>query len=69
MIAATLNGLFTFLRGTVTVGGIDTSGFNFGPWIGLALAAALALGVTIGLTALIRREFAAPVAGAEPGPA
>jgi RsiW-degrading membrane proteinase PrsW (M82 family) len=68
-IAATLNGLFTFLRGTVTIGGIDTSGFQFGPWIGLALAAALALGVTYGLTALIRREFAAPVAGPEAGPA
>ena len=66
MIAATLNGLFTFLRGTVTVGAIETSGFQFGPWIGLALAAGLALGVTIILTTLIRREFAAPVAEAGP---
>jgi RsiW-degrading membrane proteinase PrsW (M82 family) len=68
-IAATLNGVFTFLRGTVTRGDFDTRGFQPGPWIGLALAAALAFGVTVALTALIRREFAAPVASAESGPA
>jgi RsiW-degrading membrane proteinase PrsW (M82 family) len=67
MIAATLNGLFTFLRGTVTIGEIGARGFQFGPWIGLALAASLALLVTIVLTALIRREFATPVAGAAAG--
>jgi protease PrsW len=68
-IAAALNGIFTFLRGTVTRGGFDASGFQPGPWIGLALAALLALGVTVVLTALVRREFAAPVAGTEPGAA
>jgi hypothetical protein len=69
MLAATLDGVFTFLRGTVTVGGIGATGFDFGPWVGLALAAALALGVTYGLTALIRREFGGPVVGVEAGPA
>ena len=61
-IAATLNGVFTFLRGTVTSGSLDATAGQLGPWIGLGLAAGLALGVTAALTALIRREVAAPVA-------
>ena len=60
-IAATLNGVFTFLRGTVASGSLNATASQLGPWIGLGLAAILALGVTAALTALIRREFAAPV--------
>ena len=68
-IAATLNGVFTFLRGTVTSGSLNAAAGQIGPWLGLGLAAVLALGVTAALTALIRRELAAPVGAVAAGSA
>lgn len=59
--AAALNGTFTFLRGTAAGGGISASPtVELGPWLGLALAAALAVGVTLVLSALIRRQLHLP---------
>ncbi|MGZ8502278.1 MAG: hypothetical protein ACXWW6_05430, partial [Candidatus Limnocylindrales bacterium] len=65
-----LNGTFTFLRGTAAGGGISASPtVELGPWLGLGLAAALAVGVTVVLSALIRRQLHLPVppAAAEGG--
>ncbi len=56
-IAAVLNGLFSFLRGTAVSGGISGPMADLGPWFGLGLAAVLAIGVTAALSALIRRQL------------
>jgi RsiW-degrading membrane proteinase PrsW (M82 family) len=57
-LAADLNGVFTFLRGTAaagTISGTDTG--VIGPWLGLGLAAVVAIVVTLVLSTLIRREL------------
>jgi RsiW-degrading membrane proteinase PrsW (M82 family) len=60
-VAAVLNGVFTFLRGTTAAGGISgTSPGVVGPWLGLGLAAALAIAVTVVLSTLIRRQLRLP---------
>ncbi len=66
-LAATLNGLFFFLRSTVGRGTIEGPLEAIAPWIGLALAAVLAAAVTAVLSRLIRRELAQGVAAPEPG--
>lgn len=60
-LAAVLNGTFTFLRGAAAAGAISAGPtVELGPWMGLGLAAALAIGVTLALSALIRRQLRLP---------
>ena len=55
-LAAVGNGLFNWLRGLVVQGGISLTGASANPWMGLVLAAVVAL-VTLGLILwLIRRN-------------
>ncbi len=70
-LAATLNGVFFFLRTTVGRGTIEGPLQAVAPWIGLILAAILAAVVTAVLSTLIRRELAqsATEAGAGAGAA
>lgn len=58
-LAATANGLFTWLRGRVVQTGISLSGSSANPWLGLALAAAVALVTTGVILWLIRRNLRA----------
>lgn len=64
VLAAVLDGLFTFFRGEVTTTAVGLEGGGFNPWWGLLLGAAVA-GATFGvLFFLIRRlEQRAPQAG------
>lgn len=62
-LAATLNGVFFFLRSTVARGTIEDPIGAVAPWIGLLLAALLAGAVTVALTTLTRRELERAVAG------
>ena len=56
-LAAVGNGLFNWLRGRIVQGGISLSGSSANPWMGLILAAVVAL-VTLGVTLwLIRRNI------------
>ena len=57
-LAATLNGIFFFLRSTVGRGTIEGPLDAVAPWIGLVMAAIVAAGVTAALSALIRRDLA-----------
>ena len=57
-LAATLNGIFFFLRSTVGRGTIEGPLDAVAPWIGLIMAAIVAAGVTAALSALIRRDLA-----------
>jgi hypothetical protein len=60
-LAAVLNGTFTFLRGAAAAGAISASPtVELGPWLGLGLAAALAIAVTAALSTLIRRQLRSP---------
>jgi RsiW-degrading membrane proteinase PrsW (M82 family) len=59
-LAATLNGVFFYLRSTVARGTIEDPMAAISPWVGLALAALLAAGITIALTTLTRRELRSP---------
>jgi protease PrsW len=63
-LAATLNGVFFFLRSTVARGTIEDPLIAVAPWVGLVLAAILAGAVTVALTTLTRRELDRVVAGA-----
>jgi RsiW-degrading membrane proteinase PrsW (M82 family) len=67
-IAAALNGTFTFLRGTAIASGVSGPLTDLGPWLGLGLAAILAIGVTLALSALVRRQLrlALPTGPASP---
>jgi RsiW-degrading membrane proteinase PrsW (M82 family) len=65
MLAALLNGLFTFLRGELTTTGLSLHGGGFNPWPGLILAA-LVSGITFGLVFyLMRRANRLTLAGAD----
>ena len=64
-LAATLNGVFFYLRSTVGRGTIEGPLAAVAPWIGLVLAAILAAAVTVVLSALIRRELAHATASSE----
>lgn len=66
-LAAILNGVFFFLRSTIGRGTIEGSNEAVAPWIGLVLAAILAVAVTAVLSTLIRRELAQGAAGANAG--
>lgn len=59
-VAAVLNGVFTFLRGTAAGGFSGTTAGIVGPFLGLALAAGLAIVVTLVLSLLIRRQLRLP---------
>ena len=55
-LASALNGLFTYLRGEVTRGGISlTAGGGHNPWPGLILATVVAVAVFATLSILMRR--------------
>jgi protease PrsW len=68
-IAAGLNGAFSFLRGTAAAGGVSGPMVELGPWIGLGLAAILAVAVTSVLSALIRRQLRLALPPPPPAPA
>jgi RsiW-degrading membrane proteinase PrsW (M82 family) len=67
-IAAVLNGTFSFLRGTAVASGVSGPLADLGPWLGLGLAAVLAIGVTVALSTLIRRQLRLVVPSAPPPP-
>lgn len=56
LISAVLNGVFYTLWGTMQRGTISVSGGFVNPWIGLVLAAAIALATTYILSSLIERD-------------
>jgi RsiW-degrading membrane proteinase PrsW (M82 family) len=58
-LAAVLNGLFFWLRGEITQSSSLTGSTN--PWLGLALAAVVAIATTGALTWLIRRNIQAAI--------
>jgi RsiW-degrading membrane proteinase PrsW (M82 family) len=61
-LAAVANGLFNWLRGLITRGSISLSGSTGSPWLGLVLAAVVAV-VIMGLLAwLIRRNVKSALA-------
>lgn len=64
-LAAVLNGLFFFLRTTIMRGGLSAAGSEVQRWLGFALAALLAAGVTAVLSAAISRQIGASPAGKE----
>lgn len=67
-IAALLNGTFAFLRDTVAARGLDTSILGtLGPWFGLILAGILAVAVTLGLSAAMRRGLGHATTADAPG--
>ena len=61
-LAAVVNGVFNWLRGQVTRGGISLAGSTANPWFGLILAAVLALVIMGLLVWLIRRNIQAALA-------
>ena len=61
-LAAVANGLFNWLRGLVTRGGVSLSGSTGSPWLGLILAAVVALFVMGLLVWLIRRNIKSALA-------
>lgn len=64
-LAAVLNGVFAYLTGEVTRGGISLrGGGGYNPWPGLILAAVLAVAVFAALNVLIRLANRAPFGGA-----
>ena len=61
-LAAVANGLFNWLRGRVSTGGISLSGNAASPWWGLALAAVVTAGILALLMWLIRRNIKSALA-------
>ncbi len=66
-LAATLNGIFTWLRGELTTTSLTLSGGGFNPWPGLILATLMAAGVLGVLYYLMRRASALAMVGAGAG--
>ena len=64
-LAAALNGVFSYLRGVVSVGRITSAGASSNPWMGLLMAAGLAILLTWTLSKLIEQDLAAAVANKE----
>jgi hypothetical protein len=56
-LAAIANGLFNWLRGRIVQSSVSLSGASANPWLGLALAAVVALGITGIVLWLIRRNI------------
>jgi len=61
-LAAVANGIFNWLRGLITRGGIGLSGSTSSPWWGLVLAAVVAVAVMGLLLWLIRRNIQSALA-------
>lgn len=61
-LAAVANGLFNWLRGLLTRGNISLSGSTGSPWLGLVLAAVVAVGTLLLLVWLIRRNIQSALA-------
>jgi RsiW-degrading membrane proteinase PrsW (M82 family) len=61
-LAATVNGLFNWLRGRVVSTGISLGSASTNPWMGLILAAALAILTTGIILWLVRRDIRATLA-------
>ncbi|MBN2003319.1 MAG: PrsW family intramembrane metalloprotease [Anaerolineae bacterium] len=66
-LAATLNGVFTWLRGELTTTSLKLTGGGFNPWPGLILATIMALGVLGALYYLMRRASAMALINAGAG--
>jgi len=62
-LAATFNGVFNWLQGIVTRPTLSLSGATSNTWMGLALAAVVALGTTGMILALVRRNLKSIQAG------
>jgi RsiW-degrading membrane proteinase PrsW (M82 family) len=63
-LAAVLNGLFFFLRSTLTQGSLTASGGEARRWLGFVLAAVLAAAVTWVLSGTIRKQMKLPAQSA-----
>jgi RsiW-degrading membrane proteinase PrsW (M82 family) len=61
-LAATVNGLFNWLRGRVVQSGISLTSASANPWMGLILAAALAILTTGIILWLVRRDIRSALA-------
>jgi RsiW-degrading membrane proteinase PrsW (M82 family) len=61
-LAATVNGLFNWLRGRVVQSGISLTSASANPWMGLILAAALAILTTAIILWLVRRDIRSALA-------
>jgi protease PrsW len=61
-LAAVANGLFNWLRGSITRGGISLTGSTANPWLGLILAAVVAAAIMGLLVWLIRRNIKSALA-------
>ncbi len=61
-LAAVANGLFNWLRGRISNGGISLSGSTGSPWMGLVLAAIVAAAILALLLWLIRRNIKSALA-------
>ncbi|MEW6285613.1 MAG: PrsW family glutamic-type intramembrane protease [Chloroflexota bacterium] len=62
MLAAVLNGAFSYLRSLVSIGQIASAGGTADPWTGLFLAAGFAILLTWSLSKLIQQDLAASLA-------
>ncbi|HSL28794.1 MAG TPA: PrsW family glutamic-type intramembrane protease [Anaerolineales bacterium] len=56
-LAAVASGLFNWVRGRVVQGGVDLTGATAHAWLGLALAAVVALATTAVILWLVRRQI------------
>ena len=65
MLAAILNGVFTYVRGEITTARLSLSGGGFTPWPGLILATVMALAVLLLLGRLIQRANQITLSGAD----
>ena len=61
-LAATVNGLFNWLRGSVVQTGISLTSASSNPWMGLIVAAALAIITTGIILWLVRRDIRSALA-------
>lgn len=64
-LAAVLNGLFSYLRGLVSVGQITSTGGASNPWMGLFMATGFAILLTWTLSKLIQQDLATALASEE----
>ncbi len=65
-LAAVLNGLFFFLRSTITRGSLSTAGGGVQQWLGFVLAAVLAVAVTWFLSRSFSKQMTMPAAAGGP---